>query len=431
MANCSNHLDEDIFGVGLTAPEEIPIDDELEAQKYALRVYDKLRRRETQLTDELLESQLKENINKSQSISLTSSEESVDQLHVIEADSYISINFDGQIQSVPKFNDPKKVKEWRVQIEKHQRRLCDIMKTYEQVTAKKDLSEEIAKLAASIEKACDPKIKDKHQADLIRKTMFIALAEDKIVKRLGEVAFTLKDLECTIDSATSGIWIQPPSDSEAEALINHLGTSRVILASRYRFDANTTENLIRVMFSSKPDVRAQAKLNLNAKLENSIFQEVILKPEKVLELVCAEAQLTQEEILFTVFPKAQRTDDRLCLACGTSILLGDAVYHSYCSVTKWLSTYCRFDYDHGDQCMTPSAKMYLTPTQRKRLTDLLKLNAKYNSDIVQKTESKTAIWRRQPDGSLKEINVRSQRPAEIVGTYAWRKAHGLISETKH
>jgi hypothetical protein len=83
-----------------------------------------------------------------------------------------------------------------------------------------------------------------------------------------------------------------------------MATKRIALSQRYKFDARQTADLVNVIFATSPDVQAQAKLNLSARLEY---------PGRTLDLATTEAQLTQEEILYIVSPKTERGEERKCL----------------------------------------------------------------------------------------------------------------------
>lgn len=177
-------------------------------------------------------------------------------------------------------------------------------------------------------------------------------------KKLEKSHIRLKTCHTVIDSVTSGLWTSCPQP-EALQLLEGMVTTRVIATNQFNFDSNQTENLVNLIFSSKNDVRAKAKLNLAARLDQRKFQRIIQEPNKVLEIVLAEAMITQEEALYLVFPKSDKSDGRYCPQCNVAISLGRAVYHERCSVIRWLEKHCRFTYDEPDSCLTP--KNFICP----------------------------------------------------------------------
>jgi hypothetical protein len=214
--------------------------------------------------------------------------------------------------------------------------------------------------------------------------------------------------------------------------INKLANKRPTLNRRFKFDDNQAQYLIRMIFSSHPDIRASAKLNLTARLENGIYAEVMNDPETVLEIVCAEAQLTQREVLSILFPKSDKGEDRLCIACGKPGRLGKVIYHHKCPVIKWLVTKCHFSYSDEEQALSEEGFAYLTPLQRNRIARLLDYHARLTRDIVVKTESGTSIWHSQTDGELKRVDVMNRKLArEEVAYYATSMMWLRLIDVKH
>lgn len=156
------------------------------------------------------------------------------------------------------------------------------------------------------------------------------------------------------------------------------------------------------------------------------MRDIIADPKRVLEIVCAEAMLSQTEILYLVFPKSERTEDRSCLYCDNAVNLGETVYHKNCPVIQWLTRAARFRYEESDQYLIPMEMTYLQPEVRANITEILKIHAMFKRDIIQKTTTEDIIWKRKDDGKLEKVQVRSHNERDIVGTYAWRKAHGLV-----
>jgi hypothetical protein len=126
--------------------------------------------------------------------------------------------------------------------------------------------------------------------------------ENFIQERLGTLAFHLKDLKSVIDHTTDGLWIDEPADNQGKRILDSMATKHIALSQRFDFNSRQTADLVNEIFATSPDVQAQAKLNLSARLEKAVFDEVIQYPDRTLDLVATEVQLTQEEILYIVFP---------------------------------------------------------------------------------------------------------------------------------
>lgn len=419
-----NYITEDYFGVEGQFIEEIPIDKEEEAKKYALSLYERIRRLENGPDDDEI---IRSNSNSTTSTSITFSEDSYDgELpNPTEAMKFEIVQIFNQEISVPVFGSKAARNRWTEVLEHHDARVRSVLMKLSRLTSAKaqELISEIRTINAEVEKY-KPKTKSKDEMDSRKTTVRLKLIEDLIARELGSIAYTVRDLSAIVDNATSGLWATCPQ-SEGRKLFESLATSRIIVNYQFNFDSNQTDYLVNYLFSSKCDTRAKAKLNLAARLDKNKFTSIIQNPEKVLEIVLAEALITQEEALYLVFPKGDKGEGRVCPHCNVSVQLGPAVYHSECKVIKWLIKHCRFNYDREDSCLTPKEFMYLNAEKRRLLIELLELHAQLKRDIVKRTGSETTIWKRASNGELKKIPVRSQREDEIVGSYAWRKKHGL------
>lgn len=129
------------------------------------------------------------------------------------------------------------------------------------------------------------------------------------------------------------------------------------------------------MFSDLPDTRAAFKQNLSPKLSQDIFGEVVQYPGRTLNIVAAEARLTRDEILYLVFPIGDKTGDRKCLTCHTTVNIGGVLYHGKCRTIKWLTQHCHFRYDAEDECLLLPKQIYLAPTRRRLILEILKAHA--------------------------------------------------------
>lgn len=207
-------------------------------------------------------------------------------------------------------------------------------------------------------------------------------------------------------------------------LLSGIATNRLAINYKYKLDFNQIENLVNLAFSSKPD--AKAKFNLLARVNGKVFGEILNESKKVLEIAITEASLTQTEVLYLVFPAQDKSGDRRCAACETAQNLDGAVYHAECPVVKWLTEKCRFRYDREDGCLYPKEHLWLAPGKRRLLVEILSYHAKLRVDVVKRIANETVYYKRTDSGDLIPKQLRSQRDDQIVGTYAWLRAHGLV-----
>jgi hypothetical protein len=181
------------------------------------------------------------------------------------------------------------------------------------------------------------------------------------------------------------------------------------------------------IWSTLVEVRAKAKLNLSARLEASIHREVIRNPALILSIVLAEACLSSEEVLGMLFQKDKTGEHRVCVHCKTCITISQLTYHPKCPVVQWLIQRSHYTYDNQEKALCHRRKTWISPLQRSRLVELLRIHAALKCDIVFKTEVETVIWKRQENGTLRRVNVSNTKPEDIVGSYQWRKKHGISS----
>jgi hypothetical protein len=416
----------DIFGVDIPEPVEIEVDDELQSKLYSLSLYERIVRLEKP-TDEVIEKEILETVDSQVSVtSLTYSEDSFDELQAATGDikDIVTYEVEEMVVKVPIFKKPRDLLNWSKVLDHHSTRITSIANDLDALRRDKAVSEKLTQLHKTSQRI-EYKSKDKSVRDSVMTTVYVSLAERWIYDKIGSVAYHFRTLRGIIDEVTDGLWVNKLSDKRGQHLLNRLGVRRVAIRRRYKFDANQTGHLIKKIFSCQPDVRANAQLNIGAKLDQKLFDEVQNNCAKVLEHIVSEAQLSQEEILFLVFPRHEKTDDRMCLSCEVAINLGNVVYHARCKTVQWLERHARFSYNADEQSIHASQMVYLDADTRSRLTNILDMHAQLKRDIVQKTPTQTKYWRRADDGTLKPQIIRSQREDELVGSYAWRKARGL------
>nr|WPV71143.1 MAG: hypothetical protein [Ips partiti-like virus 1] len=419
--SCIEDFD-DIFGVGIPPIEEIPIDEEQEAKQYMISMYERLNRlREKHALEE-------ESISSSSasghSTSVVFSEDSAEEKEpdAMQIEKFLAADDDGIFIPVPILKKDG-LKRWSNVVEHHERRVKEVISKLDKLNNHRELIHKI-RAAASLEQyQTSIRIKDKIQRNLALRTLAVGAMEKIAFDAIGVIAFNLKDLECVLDTITNGVWVTPPKDEHVKRFISDMGTGRMVLTRRFNFNARQAESLVSLLFSFEPDVRARAKLDLSASVNYEIFRELVQYPGRTLEVACAEAMLTKSEILYLIFPKVNT--QRICLACRTAVELNNVVYHGKCRTVEWLTRYCKFKYDETDQCIVEKKDYYLNPQSRRLLVELLNIHAKLKRDVVTRDGNETILWKRTEDGRLVKTQIRSQREEDLVGSYAWRKAHGL------
>lgn len=296
------------------------------------------------------------------SISLTLTDDSAkeDEPELIDISKFLLVDKDKYTVPVIKASG---VQKWTNILQHHERKLLDVAYKLRKISMYSDLTNELEQLKSESQTSAYykrlGKMRDTIQKQLAAKTLQIYDLEQAVFQKLGYLAFQLKDLSCIIDNATNGIWVNEPEDPVTRSIVSELGTNRIVLTKRFHFDAKMTEDLITVLLSQSPDQRAIAKLNVSSKLPQDILREVVAFTARTLEIVCSEALLTRQEILYLVFPAIGTKKQRLCVSCGMHVELSSATYHGYCKTVRWLETYCRFKYDNTDQCLTESKEIYL------------------------------------------------------------------------
>lgn len=259
-----------------------------------------------------------------------------------------------------------------------------------------------------------------------RNAMLTVILKEKCLKQeLEELAENCNKVEIQPDPCNGGIWITRQKESVASF---RTPVMSVPSARKLNFDAITTQFLVQIQFSVCPQLRAQAKLNLNSKIDADKMIEVFNNPDALLAIAVAEARLTPLEVMSVIFPK-HKGSDAFCLRCLVPVSILDPIYHRRCKTVKWLVKYQPFKYDDSTQRIVPISRAYLTPEHRYRLCSLLELHAQLNGDIVIKSGAETKTLIRYEDGKLR---LKSGLPVieaeEQVGTLAWRKKFGFTPE---
>lgn len=424
-----NDYDElaDIFGIGMTPIREIHADDQRESKQYALTLQERVDKihQSTNISEEV---KLSHQESK-QTTAIIFSDDSLCDLddNTIDIKSFLEVKHDDKLKVTPTFKSSKGMQQWMTIVAHHEDRVKDIASKLNVLPMYKELNAKLVQAAKLAPYMKNIHIKDKAQKNLAARTLAVSALEEIIIRELETLAITTEHIECLIDEATEGLWVDLSDNDTLSELLNQMASNRVIINRRFKFDARQTEDLVNIMFSSEPDVRAMSKLNLNSKLSNDVYQEVTQRTALTLEIICAEAMLTQAEVLHLVFPmRGKQHSAGICLTCNTSVKISPATYHKRCKTIKWLEKHCRFKYDDVGQCLTAKRVVYLKPESRRWMIDILRTHAQLKRDIVVQNATETTIWKRTDEGRLKKVPISTRREVDIVGSYAWRQAHGLI-----
>lgn len=346
-------------------------------------------------------------------------------LHVKD---YVEVIVDGNPVVAPVFQSC--ANQWTGVVEHHEKRLKDLVNKLDKLGRGEQLKSDFRSLRTYINSIPLGMFEGSSKAVAIRQAIFVSCAEDKVIREIRSLGLIMNSLQCEVDSVTDGLWIHSPSNRALQKILEHLGSERLIPNRRYKFNSQQVNNLIKMLFSVIPDLRALAKLDLMSELQEWIINDITRNPGKVLEIVCAEAMLCSEEILYLVFPKMNKSENRKCLRCNIGINLKDAswgINHGKCAVVDWLTQTPRFKYDDKSCCLSYSNTIYLTPEKKTLLVDILKMHAQYTRDVVKQIGSETIIWVRDKYGRLLRTVARSQNEEDVIGSYAWRRRHGLVS----
>jgi hypothetical protein len=270
------------------------------------------------------------------------------------------------------------------------------------------------------------KTRECYKIKVLQHCLTTLITERVLSRRIDETANQFTETMGEPDPAFDGLWLTTDQE-KSQQFLDKIGTCSIPTRRKYKFDAKSTEYSVEMLFSKDIEVRAKAKLNLSAQLEASIHREVIRNPALVLSVVLAEACLSPEEVVGMLFQKDKTGEHRVCVHCKTCVTLSQLTYHPKCPVVQWLIQRSHYCYDTQEKALCHKKKTWISPRQRSRLVELLKIHAALRCDIVFRTATETVIWIRQEDGTLRRVQVTNTKPEDVVGSYAWRKKHGISS----
>lgn len=159
------------------------------------------------------------------------------------------------------------LRDWMKVLDHHKKRINDIIAKMKELNESKELSAYVEHIYDRVKQWTPQDTKDHAKIDALQRTVLISAVEKQIEHDLGKLGLKFKDVSAKVDSITNGLWIYLSESSEIQKFLEYLGTRRIILTQRYRFNSQQVEYLIKIIFSSRPDIRAKAKLDLFSRTE--------------------------------------------------------------------------------------------------------------------------------------------------------------------
>lgn len=421
---------DDIFGSLITAPIEVIDVSRMTNEQYAnycLTIYERVRLlgenpTSSQLADEALTS-----ANDSTRPTVVSiDEDEIDQQAIKpeDVDHIIEVKIGKKMWDVPILRKGA-ITKWNKMMNNHQLAIQSKINEICQVkggVAPPTVWNECVEAALSGEYPELSKAKLKYAQNFIT----IALADEWLAKKSKEIAEFAEQAEYSIEPMLDGLWIKSEPEGPANKFFKNLATRYVPTTRTLKLDANQTADLVTMMFSSNPGMRARAKLNLSSRVDQPVHKRLMQTPDTSLEIVFAEGSLTSEEILSMVFPM-QRDGTYQCQACGIAVNVGFTVYHQQCAVVRWLEKHTNFSYDKELGCIIRKPRLYYSADSRRKLANVLRLHHQLQRDIVIRSGTETTIWKRQPDNTLKKVTLMTRRPEDVPGSTEWLRKNGFLT----
>lgn len=302
------------FDFGIPKVEEIPVDHDQEARDYMIKMYERIKRLESPTTDVIQREILESTETSGSSTSIVYSNETLQEQipELTPVKKLVEVDVKGITYQAPIFDHANQWKGWMDILVYHELRNNDILEKLRQIGKGEEVKQNLNDIRRRVWDWIPKDTKDKGKVAALRRTIWLSAVEHYIEQEIGEVGLKFQNVSASVDPITHGLWVQENASSEIQQYLEKLGTRRVIMNQRYKFNSQQTENLIKLMFSSRPDIRAKAKLDLVSRIDSSIQQDLIQDAGKVLEIICAEAYLTQDEILYLLFQGTDKSGGPIC-----------------------------------------------------------------------------------------------------------------------
>lgn len=414
---------DEIFGDSSMVIERIDVDEDHEYKKHAMTLYERLNvirdQSESNVVSEAISTH--EDAGKIEVLTAKPQVPTTIEFNPTEIKYVTDISFRDENYTIPA-PKPGFVTKWEKELKEY------VAQLEEKISEMAEIDEQSLIIAKEAEK--DLQLVDFKSGNTERRSVqMLALKaqylERQIVKFSAKVASECRTIKAQLDPATDGLWVSKATVM-TEGEMYQAPSVIIPIKRKLKFDARSMKLLMQICFSKRPEVRAMAKMDLNAKIDQRIMKDIFKHPEEMLTIAMAESQLSPAETIGVIFPTRERDHtEQHCICCETTVTVQHITYHERCAVVKWLEKYQSFKYDEENQAIMPIKRKLLTGTQKLRINEILSLHAKLSQDIVIKTASHTAVWARGEDGLLKKSVLKTVRPEDQIGTTAWKRANGF------
>lgn len=393
---------------------------ELEYQRYALSLYQRLASRKEAPAEAYVAEATAQNMGEVEPllepdwtccVSGYSSEESKDTVEVTVGEESYAIP-----SPLTGF-----VSKWQTQAKADQRCLKSQLTEVSKLTGH-DVKQDVIAAHNAAQSLKAPS-KDKGRLAFFR-TVLENVQLHKLIQREHEyVAQECEDVLCEPEENGNGLYVK--SRGEMPKFVEEIGTKYITTTSKHRMNAHQVSNLITAIFESDHETRARSKLDLVATLQQNSMELYHSNPSRLLLEALAEARVTTDEILGLLFPRGKGQHAR-CPSCNINVTLAKTLYHKKCATVRWLTAICHFKYDEDEQALTTVEVRYLTPETRYKLITVLKRAAAMRRAVLIKNATEVSVWNLDGVRANKKV-LKTIKPNEVVGSYAWRQAHGLTT----
>lgn len=125
--------------------------------------------------------------------------------------------------------------------------------------------------------------------DSLKSTKTLTNQTRQMIRRKNRITTKFRGAKLGGLSDIHRLWLSQQSSKEMQRLLELLDTARIVPAQRYKVNSIQANNLVRMMFSSRPDVPSNAKFVLFARLDEDVQRDLREEPGKALEIVGAGA----------------------------------------------------------------------------------------------------------------------------------------------
>lgn len=266
--------------------------------------------------------------------------------------------------------------------------------------------------------------RDKERAKFVRSVLENLIIEKNLEEQHQHIAKQCEHIYCEADDVENGVFITT-LDDQLPQFVQNIGTRYLTTTSKHSLNAMQVGNLVSSLFQSDSEIRAKAKLDLTSTLKKDTMSLYHTNPSRLLIEAFSEARLTTDEILGVIFSKDKGQQSK-CPHCNINVTVSASMYHTKCVVIRWLTETCHFRYEEEEQVLITKETRYLNSEVRYKLATVLKRAAALKRSVLIRNAKEVSLW--SADGvHAKKSVLQTIKPEEVVGSYAWRQKHGLIT----